>query len=118
MAALLPLRVQWVLTAARPANFKLSPPAHTFHTPLSSRSSYTRNYHLHSYISSVWMFRTITQEVTTLTHYDALGSRDKQEIGGQAVWSLSSAKPGFGVEQLRDDNIDTYWQYGWMFLLG
>ena len=27
-----------------------------------------------------------------------------------AVWSLSTAKPGNGVEQLRDDNIDTYWQ--------
>jgi len=36
--------------------------------------------------------------------------KDKQEIGDQAVWSLSSAKPGFGVEQLRDDNLDTYWQ--------
>jgi hypothetical protein len=61
------------------------------------------------------MFRTITQESNTLTvNYDATGSSlrvDKQEIGGQAVWSLSSAKPGFGVEQLRDDNIDTYWQY-------
>ena len=27
-----------------------------------------------------------------------------------AVWSLSTAKPGNGVEQVRDDNIDTYWQ--------
>jgi len=35
---------------------------------------------------------------------------DKREIGKHAVWSLSSAKPGFGVEQLRDDNLDTYWQ--------
>lgn len=25
----------------------------------------------------------------------------------QAVWSLSTAKPGNGVEQLRDDNTDT-----------
>lgn len=39
------------------------------------------------------------------------GKGDKQEIGSQAVWSLSSAKPGFGVEQLRDDNIESYWQY-------
>jgi len=37
-------------------------------------------------------------------------SKDKQELGNQAVWSLSSAKPGFGVEQLRDNNIETYWQ--------
>eukprot|EP00026_Physarum_polycephalum_P015671 Phypoly_transcript_16406.p1 GENE.Phypoly_transcript_16406~~Phypoly_transcript_16406.p1 ORF type:complete len:192 (+),score=18.04 Phypoly_transcript_16406:189-764(+) len=60
------------------------------------------------------MFRTITQESnnTLAGHYDGQGHRhmDKQEIGGKAVWSLSSAKPGFGVEQLRDDNIDSYWQ--------
>ena len=35
---------------------------------------------------------------------------DELEIGDQAVWSLSTAKPGNGVEQLRDDNTDTYWQ--------
>jgi len=33
------------------------------------------------------------------------------EVGREACWSLSSAKPGFGVEQLRDNNLDTYWQY-------
>jgi anaphase-promoting complex subunit 10 len=33
-----------------------------------------------------------------------------REIGNQAVWSLSSCKPGFGVEQLRDGSLDTYWQ--------
>ncbi|UYV79951.1 ANAPC10 [Cordylochernes scorpioides] len=33
-----------------------------------------------------------------------------REIGGQAVWSLSSCKPGFGVEQLRDNCLETYWQ--------
>ena len=26
-----------------------------------------------------------------------------REVGGRATWSLSSCKPGFGVEQLRDD---------------
>ena len=31
-------------------------------------------------------------------------------MGDQAVWSLSTAKPGNGVDQLRDDNSDTYWQ--------
>ena len=34
----------------------------------------------------------------------------KREVGGEAVWSLSTAKPGNGVEQLRDSNNDTYWQ--------
>ena len=33
-----------------------------------------------------------------------------REIGDQAIWSLSSCKPGFGIDQLRDDNFDTYWQ--------
>ncbi|XP_022098230.1 anaphase-promoting complex subunit 10-like [Acanthaster planci] len=33
-----------------------------------------------------------------------------REIGDQAVWSLSSCKPGFGVNQLRDDSVETYWQ--------
>ncbi|XP_014676679.1 PREDICTED: anaphase-promoting complex subunit 10-like isoform X2 [Priapulus caudatus] len=33
-----------------------------------------------------------------------------REVGSLAVWSLSSCKPGFGVDQLRDDNLDTYWQ--------
>ena len=32
------------------------------------------------------------------------------EIGNQAVWSLSSSKPGFGIAQLRDDSVNTYWQ--------
>eukprot|EP01080_Neovahlkampfia_damariscottae_P003019 gene3019-5029_t len=32
------------------------------------------------------------------------------EIGDKAVWSLTSVKPGNGVEKLRDDNLDTFWQ--------
>jgi len=39
-----------------------------------------------------------------------LSLTEKREIGNEAVWSLSTAKPGNGVEQLRDDNTDTYWQ--------
>ena len=35
---------------------------------------------------------------------------DKSEIGRLAVWSVTSAKPGNGVELLRDGNLDTYWQ--------
>ena len=33
-----------------------------------------------------------------------------REVGGAATWSLSSCKPGYGVQQLRDGCIDTYWQ--------
>lgn len=33
---------------------------------------------------------------------------DKQELGYWAVWSLSSAKPGFGINQLRDDDFKVW----------
>lgn len=39
-----------------------------------------------------------------------LPSASKRELGDAAVWSCSSAKPGNGVELLRDDNTDTFWQ--------
>lgn len=32
------------------------------------------------------------------------------EIGRKAFWSVSSAKPGLGVENLRDGNVRTFWQ--------
>lgn len=32
------------------------------------------------------------------------------EIGRQAVWTLSSAKNGNGVQQLLDNNVETLWQ--------
>ncbi|XP_077490790.1 anaphase-promoting complex subunit 10-like [Amblyomma americanum] len=35
---------------------------------------------------------------------------DIREVGAAAVWSLSSCMPGFGVDQLRDNCLDTYWQ--------
>ncbi|CAD8184713.1 unnamed protein product [Paramecium pentaurelia] len=34
----------------------------------------------------------------------------RKEIGDQAIWTLSSAKSGNGVDQLRDDNLNTFWQ--------
>jgi len=33
-----------------------------------------------------------------------------REVGCQAIWSLSSCKPGYGVDQLRDKSLDNYWQ--------
>ena len=33
-----------------------------------------------------------------------------REIGHWAHWSLSSSKPGNGVDQLRDSSLETYWQ--------
>ncbi|KAG6959656.1 hypothetical protein JG688_00009988 [Phytophthora aleatoria] len=42
---------------------------------------------------------------------DAVRDGDgRREVGDDAMWSLSSAKPGNGVDQLRDNNMDTYWQ--------
>lgn len=35
---------------------------------------------------------------------------DVREIGHLAVWTVTSAKPGNGVELLRDGSKDTYWQ--------
>ena len=40
----------------------------------------------------------------------SLDLSDKRELGSDAVFTISSAKPGNGVEQLRDGNLDTYWQ--------
>jgi len=36
--------------------------------------------------------------------------RGLRDIGSQATWWLSSCKPGFGVDHLRDNSLDTYWQ--------
>ncbi|KAL3797243.1 hypothetical protein HJC23_004535 [Cyclotella cryptica] len=33
-----------------------------------------------------------------------------REIGPLAHWSLSTSKPGNGVDQLRDSSLETYWQ--------
>lgn len=41
---------------------------------------------------------------------DKLDFSDNKELGTDAVFTISSAKPGNGVEQLRDNNLDTYWQ--------
>ncbi len=35
---------------------------------------------------------------------------NKRELGSEAVFTISTAKPGNGVDQLRDNNLDTYWQ--------
>jgi hypothetical protein len=36
----------------------------------------------------------------------------QKEITLTGKWSISTCKPGFGVEQLLDNQQDTYWQYG------
>eukprot|EP00210_Caulerpa_lentillifera_P004207 g4012.t1 len=39
-----------------------------------------------------------------------VGDLDLVEIGNRASWSVTSSKPGNGVELLRDNNTKTYWQ--------
>jgi hypothetical protein len=38
------------------------------------------------------------------------GQRPLKELGVLAAWAVTSAKPGSGVELLRDGSNDTYWQ--------
>ncbi|KAG5182730.1 anaphase-promoting complex subunit 10, partial [Tribonema minus] len=33
-----------------------------------------------------------------------------REVSSEAIWTLSTAKPLSGVDQILDDNMDTYWQ--------
>eukprot|EP00002_Diphylleia_rotans_P017991 TRINITY_DN3485_c0_g4_i1.p1 TRINITY_DN3485_c0_g4~~TRINITY_DN3485_c0_g4_i1.p1 ORF type:complete len:197 (+),score=48.11 TRINITY_DN3485_c0_g4_i1:138-728(+) len=43
-------------------------------------------------------------------HEIPVNLRLKREIGDQAIWNVSSAKAGYGVENIRDNRVDTYWQ--------
>lgn len=47
---------------------------------------------------------------TQVTISKELDYSDNRELGGEATFTISSAKPGNGVEQLRDNNTETYWQ--------
>lgn len=40
-----------------------------------------------------------------------LPNKTRREIGDLGFWSLSSCKIGNGAENLKDDNITTFWQY-------
>ena len=44
-----------------------------------------------------------------ITIQDTLDMTDKRELGVDAVFTISSAKPGNGVEQIRDGNLETFW---------
>lgn len=41
---------------------------------------------------------------------DLIVDGDLREMTKNAAWSVSSCKPGNGVQCLRDDNSETYWQ--------
>lgn len=44
--------------------------------------------------------------------FDTTGLR---EIGNLASWTVSTAKPGCGVEALRDEDTNLFWQYVFFF---
>lgn len=50
---------------------------------------------------------TVPMEVDTPFNPAALGLK---EIGNLASWTVSSCKPGCGVEALRDDDTNLFWQ--------
>ena len=45
-----------------------------------------------------------------LYYQEASIKKSKKEIGDTAAWHLSSAKHGNGIHQLRDNNLETFWQ--------
>ncbi|XP_071451305.1 anaphase-promoting complex subunit 10 [Hetaerina americana] len=52
----------------------------------------------------------IARPANEINPFRAEGLGKLREVGSQAIWSLSSCKPGFGVDQLRDSCMETYWQ--------
>lgn len=55
-------------------------------------------------------FRSISKQETPLRLRKEKENEDQHEIGKQGIWLLSSAKPGFGIEQLCDNSLESYWQ--------
>jgi hypothetical protein len=51
--------------------------------------------------------RAVPMEIDTLFDPSALGLK---EIGNLASWTVSSCKPGCGVEALRDEDTGLFWQ--------
>ncbi len=50
---------------------------------------------------------TVPMEIDSPFDPAALGLK---EIGNLASWTVSSCKPGCGVEALRDDDTNLFWQ--------
>ncbi|BFZ55575.1 hypothetical protein PYCC9005_002616 [Savitreella phatthalungensis] len=41
---------------------------------------------------------------------DQSGYRGQRELGNLACWTVSSAKPGFEIDNVRDSSLQTFWQ--------
>ena len=46
----------------------------------------------------------------TKTRFPLGSNSQRRDISNQGIWTLSSAKIGFGIQQLREDSLSTYWQ--------
>jgi anaphase-promoting complex subunit 10 len=46
----------------------------------------------------------------TKTRFPLTGNSQRRDISAHGIWTLSSAKIGFGIQQLREDSLSTYWQ--------
>ena len=46
----------------------------------------------------------------TKTRFALTSNSQRRDISSQGIWTLSSAKIGFGIQQLREDSLSTYWQ--------
>ncbi|KAI9143655.1 galactose-binding domain-like protein, partial [Paraphysoderma sedebokerense] len=40
---------------------------------------------------------------------------DKREVGDEGFWTVSTCKQDHGIEMLRDDNLNTYWESDYHF---
>jgi hypothetical protein len=63
---------------------------------------------LASQVSSNLTLEPVPMEIETPFDMTALGLK---EIGNLASWTVSSCKPGCGVEALRDEDTGLFWQY-------
>lgn len=46
----------------------------------------------------------------TKTRFPLSGNSQRRDISSLGIWTLSSAKIGFGIQQLLEDSLSSYWQ--------
>ena len=63
------------------------------------------------------------RETTAISIYqETHPDREQRNVGGreigehEAIWSVSSFRPHWGPDKLRDNNALTYWQYVYLFI--
>jgi anaphase-promoting complex subunit 10 len=82
----------------------------THHHPTSTRADNNPHRHSHHRPPRDYHHLKIKSTPTLKLLADPELSLTVRDIGITANWSLSTAKPGNGVDQLRDSSLDTYWQ--------